>query len=266
MYTLHKIFVVLSLSFYSLLNAQTVSPEDSISPRDRARIAYDKRDYAEATRQLELTLQTKPSSADYYNLGVCLMKLERLPEAILAYERALYLEPTLHEARHNLRLAYATTKDGLSDGRNYPWIDDICYKFQLSELQLIGYILFAVFIVLALCFWFSRKGSSPTRSRWYFYSSIFVFVLWALVVALIAHQMHQHYEVETRAIMKNKQELKPSPTGGGNTITTLHEGTVVFMTGSPLGHFQEVRLSDGRRGWVPNTSYTPVVSRSNHLD
>jgi tetratricopeptide (TPR) repeat protein len=50
----------------------------------------------------EALVHCAPSALIYFNRGVALDNLERLPEAIASYERSLVLDPTLADAHYNL--------------------------------------------------------------------------------------------------------------------------------------------------------------------
>lgn len=220
-----------------------------------AQLAFERKDYAEAVRHYEHVLSAQPNARAYYNIGLCFGKMENISESILAYERALLLEPTMQEARHNLRIAYATTRDGLSDGRSLSVIEKVCYALSIETFSWIAVALFALMLVGILVF---RLGGSVGTRRKGFYSAIAVAILWLSALAIVAHQYYYHELGETRAIVQTKQDLFPSPMGG-NSLITLHEGTAVFVEGPAQGAMQEVSLADGRSGWIATASIVRVV-------
>ena len=77
-----------------------------------ANAQYAEGNYAEAAIQYEQILAELPSTsvADlpsdyavvYYNLGNAYFKQGELAQSILAYERALRLQPSFKDAKHNL--------------------------------------------------------------------------------------------------------------------------------------------------------------------
>lgn len=260
-------FLVLGLSTYSgKILAQTDSIEGRPVSTETAVSLATQQDYNAAIRQYEQIIQTDPSLINYYNLGVCYNALGRTKDAIIAYERALLLDPSLIEARHNVRLAYASTKDALGDGRSFDSFERLFYYFSIGQLRLIAYILFALSLTLALLLWISRRSGLVQRSQVFFTLALACLILWVLDLALIAHQVYYHEQDMRRAIINQTQELKPSPTSDGNTVITLHEGTAIFLEGQTLGHFQEVRLPDGRRGYLPLPSFTRIVTPSTQAE
>lgn len=224
-----------------------------------AELAFARKDYAEALRHYQHVFLTYPTAAVYYNMALCYANMEKTHEAILYYERALLEEPTMPEARHNLRLAYATTKDALSDGRALRVVDDFCYSFSANTLSWATVVVFALMLMSFLIF---RLAPRSIHRRIGFYVFLALSLLWLLLVAMLAHQHYYQAVAHKRAIINTTQELKPTPTGQGNTIAILHEGTAVILKGNPLGHWQEVSLGDGRTGWLPITTFTTVVPQA----
>lgn len=238
--------------------AQT-SSQDTVAYEERAIQAYKRADYAEAIRQYERLLEQKPTSTVYYNLGVLYHQAERPVDALVAYERALLIEPTLQPARHNLRLLYLAGRDGLSDGRGFEVVDDLVYSLSLSSWQCVAYGLFALTLILLMVFWYYRRLGHLTRNRILFYAAVGAFILWLVTLAIIAHQIYYQAQGRSRAIIKTKLELRDAPAGQGNPVLTLHEGAPVFIEKQGEGGYVRIKLADGRRGWVPAVGLLPVV-------
>lgn len=238
------------------LPASSPDPQGAERHKQLAELAFARKDYAEALRHYHHVFLTYPTAAVYYNMALCHSNMGQVHDAILAYERALLEEPTMPEARHNLRLMYATTKDGLSDGRALRSIDDFCYQLPASTLS---WIVVGLWLFMLLSFLVFRLGTSIMSRRWGFYAFLLFTAMWLLTLAMLAHQYYYQGIAQRRAIINTTQELKPTPTGQGNTIAILHEGTAIILKGEALGHWQEVSLGDGRTGWLPITTFTTVV-------
>lgn len=245
--------------------ADGTAPDSLAAQRNKelAELAFDRQDYAEALRNYEHVYLTYPTAVVLYNMALCYREMERIDQAILHYERALLLEPTMQQARHNLRLLYATTKDGLSDGRALPFWDNIAYAYDIDTWSVLSLV---VFTMMLLGFMLFRLGSKVGYRRLGFYATLLLLFVWVFILAMIAHQYYYRSVAENRAIVTTiRQELKPTPTGQGNSITTLHEGTAVLLQGQALGHWQEVLLGDGRRGWLPQGTFTKVLPEATQL-
>ncbi len=81
---------------------------------DAASTAYINGDYAKAVKAYEQLVARELSSAKlYYNLANAYFKEEQLSRSILFYRRALRLDPGNADARYNLSVAEARTKDNI---------------------------------------------------------------------------------------------------------------------------------------------------------
>ena len=131
-----------------------------------ANIQYAEGNYAQAATQYEQILANLPSTdvADlpsdyavvYYNLGNAYFKQGELAQAILAYERALRLQPSLQDAKHNLQFAQSRIIDNIQDTQSFflsNWLQAIrnalsqrtwiILSISLFILALVGFFLFA---------------------------------------------------------------------------------------------------------------------------
>ncbi len=90
------------------------NPESPIVNFNIGDVQYKKRNFEEAIKSFEkstfsddISLQSKT----YYNIGNTLHKMAKLPESILAYKKALELNPEDEEAKYNLEYVRAKLKD-----------------------------------------------------------------------------------------------------------------------------------------------------------
>ncbi len=266
-----KRLVLACLLATTALSSTTVSAQsDSIEGRPQsAKVALSlaqQQNYGQAIRQYEQIIQTNPSAINLYNLGVCYNEVGRTKDAIIAYEKALLLNPSLKEARHNVRLAYASTKDAFSDGRSFSWLDDFCYSLKLSTLKALACFFFMLLVISVLSLWGCRRKGLVLKSQIIFGFGIAVLILWVLSLSMVAHQIYYHKMSMKRAIMNQTQELKSSYEEQGNPIETLHEGTAIFILGKQTEPIQEVRLADGRKGYLPSSTFTPIVPNSTQAE
>ena len=57
--------------------------------------------------------------------------------------------------------------------------------------------------------------------------------------------------------MSPSQTVKSAPRESGKDLFVLHEGTKVHIDNSLEG-WDEITVSDGRKGWIPSTSLEEV--------
>ena len=91
-----KLLLILLTSLFAEANAQ-----------------YAEGNYIEAANRYEQILAEQPAAEVYYNLGNAYFKQGELAQAILAYERALRLQPSFDDAKHNLQYAQAQIVDNI---------------------------------------------------------------------------------------------------------------------------------------------------------
>ncbi len=243
------ILLTLALLMHVQLRAQQADSSAAAS-------LYDQQDYAAAARIYEQEIAKSPTATSYHNLGVCYMAMDRLPDAILCYERALLLDPTLTETRHNLRLAYAQTIDGLSDGRTLELLDDLSYSLSSRALIILGCSLFALMLMLLIVF---RLGGSIAVRKVAFYGAVVVLVLWLGCNAFIAHQWYYGGLARSRAIVTQPTVLFSSPEEHADKLLELNAGTALFVQETMGDGWYSARLADGRQGWISAGAIEPVV-------
>lgn len=243
----YLITILLTLLFTPGLHAQG----DGVHPGATSPEQYiEQGDPAEAIRQLERQVATAPSATAYYHLGVAHTQLEQYPAAILAYERALLIEPTFKEARHNLQLLYTSHASGLGEGHSLPLLDSIAYALEQRTLQALALIFFGLLIVLLIVF---RLGSTIGLRKVSFYTAVFVFFLWLGCNALLVHHWYYHRRSLERAIVMEGTVLSLEQGGEGvdseSKSLDLPAGAVLFIRDT-LPERYVVALDDGRIGSV----------------
>ena len=90
------------------------SPESPIINFNIGDVQYKKRNFEEAVKSYEKSTfsdEIKVQSGSYYNIGNTLYKMGKLPESILAYKKALELNPEDEDAKYNLEYVREKLKD-----------------------------------------------------------------------------------------------------------------------------------------------------------
>src|SRR4051794_11415590 len=106
-----KFFVLLAVLGASALQAQTDAPPDPVALAQRAVQLQQSHDYAAAAEAYRTLLKIQPDEVvTHVNLGVVLVNLGRLDEAIAEYETADKLLP--NDPRIALNIALAHQKSG----------------------------------------------------------------------------------------------------------------------------------------------------------
>lgn len=231
----------LLLSFVSA-SAQTKAEADS---------AYVQERYEQAISLYNKLLETGASASVYYNLGNAYYRTGDMAHAILAYERAYLMEPGDADIRFNLQLARTKTIDKIvpeSEMFFITWFRQMIDWYSADQWGRAVVVCFALFAVSLLLYFFAG------RMLWRkvgFGVGVCTLIL-AVLFHIFAYQQQQKLLVRTHAIvMSSSLTVKSTPSTSGTDLFVLHEGTKVEITDDTMKDWKEIRLADGKVGWVP---------------
>lgn len=218
---------------------------------DKADEAYTAGSYDTALEIYNSALDKGYESADlYYNVANCYFRKGELAASILNYERALKLDPSHDDAKHNLEFAESRTVDKIDSlGSVFlvDWWNAIANITSADAWAWIAISLFVVLLVSLSLYIFVRK----MWVRKVGFSVAIVALFFTLISILCAYT---RYEVETSKseaiVFSQTVTIKSSPDSSGNDLFILHEGTNVNIK-STLGEWVEISTSDGNSGWMP---------------
>lgn len=241
-YMKNLLFIVALLVSFVSASAQTKAEADS---------AYVHERYDQAISIYNKLLQSGSSASVYYNLGNAYYRTGDMAHAILAYERAYLLNPGDADIRFNLDLARTKTVDKIvpeSEMFFVTWfrqLIDCCNADQWARGVI---VCFALFVIALLLYFFS--------DRIWLRKSAFAVSLCTLVLSVMFHifayQQRQKLLYRNHAIvMSSSLPVKSTPSTTGTDLFVLHEGTKVEITDDTMKDWKEVRLADGKVGWVP---------------
>lgn len=231
----------LLLSFVSA-SAQTKAEADS---------AYVQERYEQAISLYNKLLETGASASVYYNLGNAYYRTGDMAHAILAYERAYLMEPGDADIRFNLQLARTKTIDKIvpeSEMFFITWFRQMIDWYSADQWGRAVVVCFALCVVSLLLYFFAG------RMLWRkvgFGVGICTLIL-AVLFHIFAYQQKQKLLVRIHAIvMSSSLTVKSTPSTSGTDLFVLHEGTKVEITDDTMKDWKEIRLADGKVGWVP---------------
>ena len=230
--------------------------QDIQEPRGLASIwksaeeAYATGDFAGAARHYESLVSSGASSPSlFYNLGNAYYRGGNIGKSVLNYERALKLDPSDADARHNLELARAHTLDKIDNVPEFiffSWIKNLKASLSSNTWAVISLVLLAAGIAILLLFRFSRRSSS----RRIFFIIAMICFLTAFFCWMFSFSLaRQANGTDTAIVVENIGSVKSSPSAGGNSIFVLHEGTKVKIL-EKVQDWCRVEISDGRQGWI----------------
>ncbi|MEN0003819.1 MAG: tetratricopeptide repeat protein [Bacteroidota bacterium] len=237
-------------SFLLLLSTTCFAQTEAQQLLESANTKYKAKDYTGAIKAYEAVLATGlQSEALYYNLGNAYYRNNQYGKAILYYERALLLDPTDADIRHNLQLAEAQKTDEIAVIPTF-FLSRWWYNGSLS-LGPNGWS-----VVGMLCLWLGvgglilwLMGPNRTRKKQGFLAGIGLLVLSLLPLSL-AFSAKQYLQNSQEAVVtKPEVSLYSAPDTLSQSLRLLHEGTKVQMIDS-LSNWHKVQLSNGDEGWM----------------
>lgn len=221
---------------------------------DAAAQAYRNQDYQQSIELYEAAvakaLQEQKASAQlYYNLGNAYFRDNRLAKAILNYERALRLDPSDRDIRHNLRYANNRTEDRIESlGTLFltRWISSLRHRFSSNTWATVAVVLFILFLASVALYLFVRLLWVRKAA---FYTGLLL--LFLLVMAnLFAFQQKREFLSGGEAIvMVGAARVNASPDENSNQLFELHEGTKVKIRNRD-GNWYEIEIANGSVGWT----------------
>ena len=224
--------------------------------------AYNVKDYAAAVEAFETVIANDYDSAEvYYNLANAYFKLGQqsassrpfaggeLGQAVLNYERALKLDPTLDDARYNLDIAkdYTNDTEAVPDSFIKRMWHSMAGAMTTNGWVTLSIVMFGVALISFAIY--LLNGSVMVRKvaffLWLIVSLVFVFS-----TALSFTQL-KAAEVDNRAVIlaSDTTPVHASPDSASKVIREPSQGVTVDVERTQ-GDWSEVRFADGEKGWV----------------
>ena len=211
--------------------------------------AYRAGNYAQAISLYEGVIAEGVTSADlHYNLAGAYYRTGQMGHAILNYERALRLAPSMSDARENLEIANSHTADRITPLPKIflaAWYDALLTHISPSSWRLVVVILFAIVCAAAVVIVLARtigwrKGAFATLVAAGLLLILAVIFLFASSARFNAHSQ--------AIVLQPSITVKSSPELQSVDKLILHEGTKVTIS-EALADWYKVTLADGTTGW-----------------
>ena len=195
---------------------------------DEANAAYAEGRYGEAAAMYQSLLDEQPDAQVYYNLGNAYFKQGELAQSILAYERALRLNPNDKDAKYNLAFAQSRITDNITEQDFFltSWARAIRNQLKEQTWLILSIGLFLLTLIGISLFLLNRT----TWLRKTAFHVAWIALLFSLIAGLNARSLHQRDTLRNEAIItQGIVNAKSSPDRSGTDLFTLHEGTKVTV-------------------------------------
>jgi tetratricopeptide (TPR) repeat protein len=212
--------------------------------------AYVHGQYQQAITQYEALLKQGASADLYYNLGNAYYRTENIPEAVLNYERALLLSPGDRDIRFNLQIARSKTFDKIvpeSEMFFVTWYRSLVSMMSVDGWARTALVALALTIILLLVYLFSERIWLRKAG---FFGGVALLLLFVGANIFAWQQKTDLLNRKGAIIFAPSVTVKSTPAANGTNLFILHEGTKVVITDGSMKEWKEIRLADGKEGWI----------------
>lgn len=216
--------------------------------------AYIQNDYAEAVQIYETLLKKGESAEIYYNLGNAYYKMNDIAKAILNYERALLLQPGNADIRANLEIARAKTVDKVNSIPEIffvSWIHSLIDNNSADGWAKWAVVWFLLFLIMLALFFLSKK---VLWKKVGFASSLLFVFLCVLCNVFAKQQKNELTERNYAIVLTPSITVRSTPSESGTSLFVLHEGRKIQIKDNTMQDWKEIKLEDGKVGWVPTSA------------
>jgi len=197
------------------------------------------------------------SDALYYNLGNSHFRLGRLGYAILFYEKAVLLSPGDEDIEYNLRIVNARIVDKINEVPEIfivEWWDILVSSLTTGGWLSVVFIIYFLMIIFIGIYFLVDK---IRLQRFAILGGLFSFIILLVVIIITFSSYHRDNYSNHGVLLSDNVTAKLSPDDNSGDAFVIHEG-IKFEINDQLNDWSEIRLADGKVGWVPNRSFEKI--------
>jgi tetratricopeptide (TPR) repeat protein len=226
---------------------------------EAANQAYRASDFQKAAKLYEeIESQGYESSELYYNLGNCYYKLNKVPAAILQFERAKRLDPDDEDIAHNLGLANLRVVDRVDP---IPQLFYVTWWRKWADLgsadrwAVLGISSLWLAILLGAALFLPYQSFVLRRVFSSLAMLALVFFLLSIAAAVDRHnrEQNQRYAI----VFAASTQARSAPDPQSTNLFMLHEGVKVELL-DHVGGWSKIRLADGKIGWIESSAFQVI--------
>lgn len=265
MSSIHKLLICLLMALTSAIGASADTPSqaaDSLqatATQSAADSAYAARHYAEAA-QLYRAIPDAESTADIqYNLGNAEYRQKHVAAAILAYLRALRLEPGHDDARHNLLIARAHLEDRFSAPSTpalIAWASEFVHSHSVATWVRWS-LLFLLLAFASFALYLFERRMWVRKTGFFLALALMGFFLATTAFAIVQRQAFTGND--DAIITAASTQLYSSPSSTSRKQALTHEGTTVTIIDEGPDGWILVSLPDATQGWMKANTCERIV-------
>ena len=236
---------LIALSTFLIAYVSALAVDNSAKKWQDAAKAYNSKDYSTAAAIYEEMLRESPiQGAVCFNLGNTYYRMNRIPEAVLQYERAAFLQVEEKLAKENAKIAQLRIPNAI---REVPDIFFVRWWYAAtsgSTANLWAAAGMIIFLSILGLVWRYRTGPGSVPLQ---LIALAAFV-WVCVL-IPAYYSAENARSTSRAVVMNSGAVMSPLLSSNKSSFPVPEATVV-TTGARKGVFITVTLPDNRTGWM----------------
>lgn len=230
--------------------------------------SYAAKDYRRAVECFERVAELGYATDDlYYNLGDAYFKLGQqhveasgrafaegeLGKAILSYQRALKLNPTMKDARYNLELAtdYTNDTEAIPVGFLTAMWRALRDCMSSNGWAICSVVLLFITLTLVLVY---LLGVSVTLRKVSFFVALLAALAFVLTTALALSQRAAYLD-DSRSVVicSDTTPVHASPDSSSKIIRQPSQGVNLSIVRT-IDEWAEVEFADGEKGWIRSSN------------
>lgn len=211
--------------------------------------AYNEKEYIKAD-SLYTSIEKEGfySTELFFNLGNVNYKLDKIPETIYYYEKALKLSPGNEEIIHNLKLANNKIADK-NTIKTSSRIEDVIYTYTKTATNFWATLSVTIMIISGALFIAFILVRQLKTKKIAFYSAIGTLLIGGFTIYLSSLQHKKLTSKEYGIVFAPSIELKMEPSDNSSTAFILHEGTKVKLL-NENDLWYEISFDKGQIAWI----------------
>ncbi len=185
----------------------------------------------------------------YYNLGNSYFKKGAIAKSLLYYYRALQLDPSDADTKHNIEVAQAETKDKIEAIPKFilaEWSEVVSSSLPIMGWSIISLLAWGGILTFLIIFILSKQLQ---RRKLGFYGLMACVVVMFISTSYAIGEREEIVNNKEAIVMSQSLSVKSSPTSTSTDLFVLHAGTKVGVKSSLEG-WSKIVIADGREGWV----------------
>jgi hypothetical protein len=233
----------------ALAQPEAPSPADQQALLTKATQALDQGDYGTATTAYESAVNSGLINGHlFYNLGIATFRAGHVGDAVAAFLAARRYLPRDPDVAANLRFVLANIHDKLDPELPKGAAGRLSFLLERVTARELAVATAVAFCLCGIALTLAALLPSLARARLPLFGALVIPVALAATLA-----MKTQTDEAWGAVRSQTAKVYSGPGVRNTVIFELQEGAPVLATDLASGGFTRIELSDGKKGWIPDS-------------